>query len=79
MKEAVIVYSVFRNGKIKPLSFMWRNSRIKVDNITLIWDTVEDDGVNIHFSVISGDFYYHLLYTLSISTWFIIDLESTIV
>lgn len=77
MRDPIIVYSVFRNGSIKPLSFMWKKRRIKVDSITMVWDTAEEDGINLHFSVISGEFYYHLLYKISLSSWYMLDIEST--
>ncbi len=79
MKDAISVYSVFHAGKIKPLSFIWKHRRMKIEKITYQWNTIEEDGLNIHFSVICGEFYYHLLYTVSLSSWYILELESSLI
>ena len=79
MHEPISVYSIFHNGSIKPLSFMWKKRRISVENITYSWETIEESGVNMHFSIVSGNFYYHLVYIPAFSRWYICDVESTVV
>ncbi len=76
--DSILVYCVFYNGSIKPLYIYWNNKKIKIEKITYKWKTMEDNGINIHFSAISGEFYYHIVYVLSQSRWYIVETESAI-
>ena len=78
MKESVFVITMFSDGKIKPLYFIWNNRRLKVDAQTYHWRTVDETGVSQHFSVISGSFYYHLLYAPLMSRWYLLEVESVL-
>ncbi|HAF08105.1 MAG: hypothetical protein QME48_03275 [bacterium] len=78
-KEQVFVLAYFGKGKIVPRIFFWKGKVIKVEKLTYSWKTVDEGGMKIHFSIISGSFYYHLLYSLSTSRWYLIDVESAIV
>ncbi|MDD3802966.1 MAG: hypothetical protein PHW02_01085 [bacterium] len=78
MKEPLYVITLFSDGKIKPIYFIWNNRRLKIENITYNWRTVDENGINQHFSVISGSFYYHLLFVTSMSRWYLTEVESTL-
>lgn len=75
MHDPVSVYSIFHEGRIKPLYFLWKRSRIKVETITYTWNTMDENGVNMHFSVLSGEFYYELVYQVSQSRWYVEQVE----
>ncbi|MGE3063152.1 MAG: hypothetical protein AB7T10_05910 [bacterium] len=76
MKESVYVITMFSEGKIKPLYFIWNKRKLKIDTQTYQWKTVDETGINQHFSVICGSFYYHLLYIPSMSRWYLLEVES---
>lgn len=77
MKEHVSVFTLFADGDVKPLYMLWQGKRLKVDRITYRWKTMDENGLNFHFSVISGSFYYHIAYILRTSDWYIYEVEST--
>jgi hypothetical protein len=78
-REQIFVLAYFGKGKIVPKTFFWKGKTIKVEKLTYSWKTVDEDGIKIHFSTISGSFYYHLVYSLSTNRWYLIDVESAIV
>lgn len=77
-KEQIFVLAYFGKGEISPRIFLWNGKSIKVEKITYKWKTTDEGGVKIHFSVLSGSFYYHIVYSLSTNRWYIIDEESIV-
>lgn len=76
MQDPIRVITIFSDGIIKPLYFIWNNRRLRVERVTYNWRTIDERGVSQHFSVISGSFYYHMLYVPSLSRWYLMEVES---
>lgn len=73
--EQIFVFAYFAKGKIYPKIIVWNKKIIKVEKITYHWKSVSDESLNLHFSILSGSFYYHIIYSLSSNRWYLVDTE----
>ena len=52
--EFIDVSAIFRNGRIKPISFIWNRERYKIQEITYTWNDCQGEAKLYYFSVSDG-------------------------
>jgi hypothetical protein len=73
--EPINVWVLFRNSKVEPFIFFWRDRKITIEEINMV-HTSKPEGILVyHFSVSSGGNYYRLLFNIGKMKWFLEQIE----
>jgi hypothetical protein len=67
--ESITVYAEFSGGAVKPVWFVLRGRRIRIEEIAFIWKTREGSTPILHFSVTDGQSLYELRYNIGTFAW----------
>lgn len=76
--ESVAVAAVFSKGLIRPRYFLWNGRKIAVDSVSFMWRTMVGANHIIHFSVVSGQTLYELMFDTRTLAWKLERLEAEI-
>jgi hypothetical protein len=61
INEPINVWVSFEGNLIRPLVFLWRQRRIKIDTVNLVHTSKSGASVFYHFSVSAGNNFYRLM------------------
>lgn len=67
--EPVSVVAVFEKGRVKPISFRWKDKKISIENISFIWQTMRGKERSLHFTVVAAQTLYELVFNISSMIW----------
>lgn len=71
ISEPINVWVLFEGAMIKPLVFLWKTRKIKVDKINLVHTSKVGTSVFYHFSVSAGNNFYRLKMDSVKMKWFL--------
>ena len=70
IEEPVIVAAIFkRKPLIKPVWFMWRDKKYRVQEVTYSWSDSDGQVKRHHFAVSDGANIYQLCYNTKLLNW----------
>ncbi len=67
--EPIDVSAIFRNGRVRPLSFIWNRERYEIKEITYIWNDRQGEAKLYYFSVSDGVNLYELCLNSADMSW----------
>lgn len=67
--EPIDVSAIFRNGRIKPLSFIWNRERYEIKEVTYTWNDRQGEARLFYFSVSDGANLYELCFNSKTMDW----------
>ncbi|TCL59799.1 hypothetical protein EDC14_103736 [Hydrogenispora ethanolica] len=71
VKEPIKVFAVFYEGRIRPVSFEWRNRKFSEFTIVSTWDGHEGNSRVIFFSIRSDEEFYEVCFRVRRMTWYL--------
>ncbi|MBI2309706.1 hypothetical protein HYU89_02300 [Candidatus Collierbacteria bacterium] len=76
--EPVAVVAVFKNGRVKPVVFRWKDKKISIESVSFMWQTTQGKEHFLHFTVIASQTLYELLFNISSMVWNLERVETNI-
>jgi len=76
--EPVAVVAVFKNGRVKPLAFRWKDKKISIESISFMWQTTQEKERSLHFTVVAAQTLYELMFDVSSMIWRLEQTETNI-
>lgn len=76
--ESISVAAVFSNGLIKPRYFLWNGKKIAIDSVSFMWKTMVGAAHLLHFTVMSQQTFYELVFDTRALTWKLEQTEAEI-
>lgn len=69
--------AVFKNGRVKPVVFRWKDKKISIENISFAWKTMQGKEKLLHFTVTAAKTLYELMFDISSMTWSLERVETS--
>jgi len=76
--EPVAVEAVFEKGRISPILFRWKDKKISIESISFMWQTTQGKERSLHFTVVSAQTLYELIFDISSMLWRLEQTETNI-
>lgn len=74
INEQMKVGTIFSNGQINPVWFIWKNRKYNIEQVTYSWRDREGDAILHYFNVLSSANLYELCFNAKTLIWFLLKI-----